>query len=189
MKGCRALTPAEARAIRKHLAPHHRAWFSIGLATGYRISEILGLTPADIGGKKHGEKYRVYVPKERMKGSTRGRYAFLDAQAVNDLKRHRATSARSRTTSNSSNAKLFPCCRKTAHQVIIAAARAAGIKDLKGIGTHSLRKTFAARAYRTLDKNISFVQSVMGHADMRNTIRYLRECETEYLWKRLQKPN
>ena len=52
--------------------------------------------------------------------------------------------------------------------------------ELQGkLGTHAMRKTFAARMYLRLDRDLVKVQRAMGHANINSTVQYLSFREEE----------
>ena len=70
-----------------------------------------------------------------------------------------------------------PISRVRAYQIIRAAASARGLRGR--IGTHSLRKTFAAALFEKSGHNLLAVQKSLGHRSVMTTSHYLDTSQAE----------
>jgi integrase len=70
-----------------------------------------------------------------------------------------------------------PISRVRAYQIIRAAASAQGLRGR--IGTHSLRKTFAAALFEKSGHNLLAVQKGLGHRSVMTTSHYLDTSQAE----------
>lgn len=179
MDGCRPLDEKEVERIARHLGKRDKAWFFVGIATGLRVSEVLSLRRADLRARGKDFDRRIFIDKSRLKGKKRGRVVFLDLRAK------RALSAwlkinRGPLLFPSPFDSSKPISRGTAHAIIRGAAEKARVK-MAGVGTHSMRKTFALRAYVKLQE-LAKVALIIGHQDIRSTARYVPGCSERELW-------
>jgi integrase len=76
MAGCRALTDAEVELVAKSFGGRYalrdKAWFTLGVWTEFRISELLSRTVGDLW--QHGKVVDVLtVARRHMKGQHRSR--------------------------------------------------------------------------------------------------------------------
>lgn len=178
MAGCRALTDREVELVSKSFggryAARDRALFLVGVWTGYRISELLSLRVGDVW--QHGQVVDVItVARRHMKGQHTGRSMVLHPEAK------AAVTAWIRTlpAPHGPETYLFlsregrnrPLQRVQAWQIL---RDAYATNQLQGrLGTHSMRKTLAARLYaKTHD--LKAVQGILGHAFVATTDRYLK---------------
>ena len=181
MKGTRPITTDEIRRVAQCFkgifARRNRGLFMLGVSTGGRISELLGLRIGDVyqNGKAVTD---LLFDKSIVKGGevSRSVPVNLDGRlAIEDLIAWH--SERYQDVSN--HRPLFPSrngqgmqamSRRTAHDVLKAAFMAAGLNG--HLATHSLRKSFAQRLYdHTSD--IFAVQKMLGHKSMTTTQKYL----------------
>lgn len=90
MRGSRPLTSQEATDIRGlfsgKMAVRNLAMFILGANTGFRISELLSLTLADILDDNGEFKTRVAVSRRNMKGKKTSRSVYFNVAAKNALK-------------------------------------------------------------------------------------------------------
>lgn len=192
MRGCRPLSDEEIVRIITAFAGRHaardRAFFILGLKTGLRCRELLGLRVSDVWGGAILD--RVEVPRRITKGKRAGfslpihpaaqaaltSYLLADGAKVSVG----APLFRSAKTSNGGSRALD---RSTAWRRLKEAFRAAGVEG--NTGTHSLRKTFCNKVYRALGNDLIATQAAMHHRSITSTIRYLSfdaaEVETAIL--------
>ncbi len=160
----RALTLDEvARVINQLDGPQNKALFTLGVNTGFRISELLSLTYKDVLNSDGTVKSSITLNKARMKGEVASRTLPLNPQARKAIK---GLLARLNT-----NGKLFSISRVQAHRLIKKAANKAGLEGV--ISTHSMRKTFGTRIYEMSEKDIVLTQRALGHVNINSTIHYL----------------
>ncbi len=65
-----------------------------------------------------------------------------------------------------------PISRGRAYEIVLAACRRARISTAR-VGTHSMRKTFAARLRRRLGPDLRKLQEAMGHVSLTSTAQYV----------------
>jgi integrase len=193
MLGCEPFTEEQERALldyfsKRRWAERNMAILTFGIQTGFRVSEILSLTRGDI--EKQGKIVsRVYMRRYNMKGGkgdkakgTHGRAMLLTAKTKRALRRQldyiaergytEPTDFVFQTQRSGNRAMTGNGFWRGLHE----ACRACGITSRTG--THSMRKTFAARIYGKLldDKNadaLRILQAGLGHENINNTIKYL----------------
>ncbi|MBI4423546.1 MAG: tyrosine-type recombinase/integrase [Elusimicrobia bacterium] len=186
MKGCRPLEAAEIETVLASFAgeyaPRDRALFLLGVRSGFRISELLSLTIGDV--LQAGRLVeRVAVRRRNMKKKIEGRAVVLHPQAraaleawVRELQAegHAAPETfvfRSRKGENS------PIGRVQAWRILNTRFAAAGM--VGKLGTHSMRKTFAARVYERLGRDLLRTAAALGHRNINSTVQYLSFCEAD----------
>lgn len=177
MKGARPLTRNQVKAVLKATdSIREKALLTLGFATGYRISELLSLTVADIytNGTIHSH---VTVKASNTKTKT-GRTVLLNS----DAKKALATLvAWLKVKGLDNNAPLF-VSRKHANGFAAISRQQAHklLKDLFAIigefgnvSTHTMRKTFAKAIYDATGGKIEMVQIALGHKAITSTVSYL----------------
>lgn len=181
MRGCRPLTDQEIARVthqfRGRDALRDRAFFILGLKTGLRCQELLGLRISDLWCERVLE--RVKVRRSISKGKRSGVSLPLHpaaAAVLDDYLRHDGSQL-------PGSAPLFRSAkrgpgnlprtldRSSAWRRLKAAYRAAGVHGNTGV--HSLRKTYAQKLYRALGNDLIATGVAMRHANVGSTIRYL----------------
>lgn len=145
------------------------AWFVLGINSGLRIGDLLGLTVGDVRETKTRWKDRVTL-RERKTGK---RKDFpLSGAARKALQEYLTTRPGARPED-----PLFPARRsgrtldrRHAWAILRAAARAVGVTD--PIGTHTLRKTFGYHAYRS-GIDLALLQDLLNHSSPATTLAYI----------------
>jgi len=175
LRGARPLTAEQVRAVLNTTKKaREKALFTLGFCTGYRISEILSLTLADVA--TDGRVHSHLTVKAKNTKTKQGRSVFLNqtAQAaILELVDSMASFPRdtplflSRKTANGKHKAIS---RQQAHLIIKAHFAAVG--EFGNVSTHSLRKTFAAGIYQATGK-IELVQIALGHKSITSTMSYL----------------
>lgn len=189
MIGCRPLGDEEITSMLRALklrksGIRDQAFFVLGITTGFRISELMSLRVRDI--TNHGKmNTHIRIPKSRMKGGKCSRSAVIAPMVrtylwalLNELKAK---------DSNGGNRWLFqsrkggtPISRVQAHRILADAFKSAEIFGGVGIlGTHTMRKTFAAKMWEAHDGNIWKIQNALGHASPASTVAYLSFEDSE----------
>ena len=181
MKGTRPLDNDEIRRVSTcftgTFATRNRGLFMLGVSTGGRISELLGLRVGDVYQNKKPVSDLLYS-KAVVKGGEVSRAVPVNAdgrRAIDELvnwhRRHYGSIASKRPLFPSRHKSgSVPMHRQTAHAILKTAFIEA---ELNGhIATHSLRKSFAQRLY---DKtgDIYMVQELLGHKNISTTQKYL----------------
>ena len=181
MKGTRPLDNDEIRrvsaAFTGTFATRNRGLFMLGVSTGGRISERLGLRVGDVYQNKKPVSDLLYS-KAVVKGGEVSRAVPVNAdgrRAIDELvnwhRRHYRSVASKRPLFPSRHKSgTVPMHRQTAHAILKTAFIEAGLNG--HIATHSLRKSFAQRLY---DKtgDIYMVQELLGHRNISTTQKYL----------------
>jgi integrase len=127
-----------------------------------RVSECLGLRPADIVHDGEG-----FVLRVRRKGAKWGQVAVSPSMAAMLL----GYSARAGVGATE---RIFPVTRQHAHRVVTRAFRLAGVQKPGGVGAvHVLRHSGAIERLRRTG-NPRAVQLHLGHASAAMTLRYMR---------------
>lgn len=186
MKGCRPLTRREVKSlINSASSIRDIALITLGFCTGFRISELLSLQLADIIDVKGRIYDCVSVKAANMKTGI-GRTVRLNSDATKALSK--LASARLKTgallseplfiSRKSNDGELRAISRVQAWRVIQVLCELADVVS-KGVGTHSLRKTFAARIYEAVKGELGKVQIALGHANIGSTISYLSFNQTD----------
>lgn len=191
MKGVTTLCESEVFAILGVLALHRKkqrnvALFTLGIETGFRITELLSLTIGDV--YKNGAVLdMVSVSRKNMKRKREGRSLPLTRvakDAISDLIKGLCEDGYWQSTDY-----LFQSTRKgnqkvsrtQVWQIINDAAKEVGINGR--IGTHSMRKTFARRyrewlieqmvTHRRHIEPMREVQKALGHKSIESTEKYI----------------
>jgi integrase len=180
MKGCRPLTRIEVKYLLSHANNlRDAALLTLGFCTGYRISELLSLKLSDVVDLKGRIYDSVSVKAENTKTKI-GRTVRLNSDAVKTLTRFIMTRLKTGAllseplfiSRKSDGGELRAISRVQAWRVIQVLCELADVVS-KGVGTHSLRKTFAARIYEAVKGELGKVQIALGHANISSTISYL----------------
>ena len=201
MLGCEPFTEEQERALldyfsKRRYAERNIAILTFGIQTGFRVSEILALRRRDI--EQNGKIVdRVYMRKYNMKGGQKennrgvhGRAMLLAPKTKRVLRTLLGYLDKRGFTEPDSF--LFQTQRDgnralDGHGFWRILYDAKHDLDLTGkIGTHSMRKTFAARIYANLlDKGnadaLRILQAGLGHENINNTIKYLSFNEGELI--------
>ena len=180
MKGCRPLTRIEVKYLLSHANNlRDAALLTLGFCTGYRISELLSLKLSDVVDLKGRIYDSVSVKAENTKTKI-GRTVRLNSDAVKTLAQFITTRLKTGAllseplfiSRKSDGGELRAISRVQAWRVIQVLCELADVVS-KGVGTHSLRKTFAARIYEAVKGELGKVQIALGHANISSTISYL----------------
>ncbi len=176
MIGSRPLTDAEiALMLSSFDNLRDKCLFTLGLKTGFRISEILSVRLVDLR-EYDGIKSYIMVTKSKMKGQGASRSVPINKEVhallvayVNTLPHDQIFLFESQKGSMLS--------RIQAWRIIKLAA----IKNkLTGnIATHSMRKTFANKVYNKLHKDLVKTQKALGHVSINSTVSYLAFADAE----------
>jgi site-specific recombinase XerD len=185
MKGCEPLTENQlqrllARCTGKY-ASRDKALIMLGCRTGFRISELLSLTLADVW-QQGMVLATISVRRGHMKGRQEGRSVPLNASVRDYLKDWvRACVAAGQTGQSplfwSQKNPSKPITRQYAASLLKLYAKKARITGK--IATHTLRKTFAFNMYDRLGGNIFKVMQAMGHKRADSTASYLPQSQSE----------
>ena len=186
MTGCRPLTDEEIREVCKSFYGDHarrdKALFLLGVATGYRISELLSLRVSDV---YQYEKIvdTVTVQRRNMKRKTAGRTVILSAMAKRAISEWldelgaRAALEPDMFLFKSRKGENKAITRQMADKIL---RDAFAVCELAGtVATHSMRKTFANKVYDNLQHDLVRTQRALGHTNINSTVKYMAFREEE----------
>ena len=177
MKGCRPLNREETRAaIATAKDSREGALVALGVATGFRIGELLSLKIQDVIDARGRAVSWLSVKAANTKTKV-GRVVRLNTQAAAAahahalamLKAGRALSDALFTGEKSRRGQAIS--RQHATRLVRALFERADIRG--AVSTHTLRKTFADTIYKATGGSIEKVQQALGHATITSTVAYL----------------
>jgi integrase len=177
-------------AVLEQMCPRDRAVVTLGLNTGFRVSELLSLNVGDVW---NGERVRaqVKVARAKMKGgrgprrkSVSSKVVPLNEAATTALQRN--LFARLGAGAVAPDEPLFPSrfrgmrlTRWGANAIVHPVSAKAGIDANGDYGTHTLRKTFCRQTYKRTQNDLNLTRAVMGHSSCATTQKYLHVDEEE----------
>ena len=182
MRGCRALSEQEVTQVKESFRGTYRVrdrcLFMVGIHTGFRISELLSLKVGDVWQHDRLADH-VTVQRKHMKKKVESRTVRLHPEAkqallpwLMALQEHGALQPKMplfRSRKSKSSARAIS--REHARFVLKDTFNR---NQLMGpLGTHSMRKTLARRAWEFFNHNLLMVQKVLGHKSIQSTISYL----------------
>jgi site-specific recombinase XerD len=174
MKGCRPLEKHEAELVIATLrcgrnGIRNASFFTVGLMTGFRVSELLSLNVKDV--LQCGQMVdAVTVRRANMKGKGEGRTVKLNAKA-------KAALAAWLEDRGDVDGPLFSSTaqkrisRVQVWRIFNRAFKSIGMTGQ--LGTHCMRKTFADRMHTLLDGDLKQLQGALGHKWITSTSQYL----------------
>lgn len=171
MAGCRALEKREIVKILEQLkAPRDKALFSLGIFSGFRISELLSLEISDI--YKFGRiADTISVRARNMKGKIAARDVALNENAKAALQGLLDSDPVRIGPLFRSREKGAALSRRQANQVLKNAFNAL---ELDGkLASHSMRKTYCENVHLALGEDIYKTAKAMGHRSIDSTAKYL----------------
>ena len=164
----------------------NKALFLLGLTTGFRISELLSLTISDIVDESGAIVEALTVSRGRMKGKKRSRSVWLSEQvrAVIDdwCNQLRKLGFRAGNEYAFCQANGEPISYYEYWDIVKRTARRAGLSPIRGVSTHSMRKTFARNVWRDAKRRErggehidawKVVQEALGHKSIESTQHYM----------------
>ena len=174
MKGCRPLTKPEAELVTSHLhagrnGVRNAAFFTVGLMTGFRVSELLSLNTTDVF--QCGRVVdAVTVKRASMKGKGEGRTVKLNAKAKAAISAwlEERGEVEGPLWCSTAGKRIS---RVQVWRVFNRAFRSIGMTGT--LGTHCMRKTFADRMHELLDGDLKQLQGALGHKWITSTSQYL----------------
>ena len=177
--GCQPLTQAEQQRLLTFLdSPRDRLLLTLGIATGFRISELLSIKLVDlIDPANNLLKASITVTRRNMKGKVNSRSAPLGRATYSELEAFLKLSETIGNTWLFESQKGNKLSRCQAWRVITDTAKRAGIAGK--LGTHCMRKSFSKKIYKLSDKDIVKTQKALGHKNINSTISYLSYAQTE----------
>jgi integrase len=140
--------------------------FLLGINTGLRVSDLLGLKISDVKGKKK------IVVKE---GKTEKPRTIVLANIYDELSNYIKTLEGTEWLFPSRKGDN-PISRIQAYRQLNKASEMVDIPD--GIGTHTMRKTFGYWYYKQT-KDIATLQTILNHSHPKITLRYIGITDEE----------
>jgi site-specific recombinase XerD len=178
MIGANPLTREQMKGVLKVTTSiREKSLLTLGFTTGYRISELLSLTIADVStnGIIHNH---INVRASNSKTKV-GRTVLLNSDAKKSL----AKLIDWLTAKGLDNTTALFVSRKHVNGFAAITRQQAGrlLKDLFALvgavgssySTHSMRKTFAKTVYDFTGGKIELVQIALGHKSINSTVSYL----------------
>lgn len=145
------------------------ALFTVGLMTGFRVSEILSQELSDVF--QCGRVVdAVTVRRAAMKGKGEGRTVKLNAKAKAALESWLEVRGEEEGPLWCSAAGKR-ISRVQVWRILDKAFKSIGMTGT--MGTHCMRKTFADRMYEILDGDLINLQKALGHKWVTSTSQYL----------------
>lgn len=152
--------------------------FMIGLGTGYRGSDLVNLTVADL--KEAVKTGELSILEEKTKDTRKvpfKRKVYLNPKLINLLKEYIQGKEDAEYVYTSQKGKgegkyKQHVRRDTLGKEFKKAALACGIADIS-VGTHTPRKTYGYIQYLAMDKDINYVQELFGHSSTKVTKSYI----------------
>ena len=189
----RPFTPAELSGLESLLLARHRdrdrMLLVVGTNVGYRITELLTWTVAQILTPSGDIAHEVTVVRSLLKGgagarkrSVRNRRVVLNERARGAIRDYLA-SLESIPTSDqflflSREGGNRPLHRAQAHRILKRLCGECHF-DATRISTHSLRKTFVRSVYDASQRDLILTQRIVGHSSPVITARYLESTQSE----------
>lgn len=189
MKGTRPLTTQEIDFVKSAFtganATRNKTIFMVGINTGFRISEILTLTRADVVDKFGNIVNHIELKRKYMKGKKAGRIVYLN-QSAKDAISELLLSMQAKGLIfeddflfRSLN-KNKPIDRVQAYRVLTDTFKRCRLSGK--LATHTMRKTFANQIYQYFQDKVAagaaldpfrLTSKALGHADINSTDKYL----------------
>jgi site-specific recombinase XerD len=148
------------------------AWFTLGINSGLRISDILNLTFNDVLNKDK-LKPAIEVKEKKTKKTKAFPLGKITISALQEyiysLESYELHEPLFFSKKRKDGSKA-PISRQHAHYVISECAKAVGITE--SIGTHTLRKTFGYMAYKK-GIDITRIQKLLNHDSPATTLSYI----------------
>jgi integrase/recombinase XerD len=145
----------------------HKLMLSLGYGMGLRVSEICGLKLSDI------DSDRMQVLIEAAKGK-KDRYVNLPQCLLADMHTYYKEYKPVKYLFEGADGHAYSV--RSAQHVFQQALHKAGVQ--KKLGIHSLRHSFATHLLEN-GTDISIIQQLLGHNDMKTTLRYLHVSKRE----------
>ena len=135
--------------------------FTLGINTGFRISDILEIKVSDVRNKSH------IAINEKKTGKIKK--AYINTSLKEELDKYIFDMFDDDFLFSSRKGKNKPISRVRAYQILTDVAKKVGLEE---IGTHTLRKTFGYWHYKQ-HKDIALLQELFNHSAPSVTLRYI----------------
>ena len=155
--------------------------FSLGVATGYRSQDLVGLTIGDIRKALDNDKFIIQEQKQlhdwethirKYPKSNKKKPPPREAHIGNNLRKLLKDYIKNKKNSEyafKSNKGNGHINQKSYSKILTSVGNELGLKNISG---HSMRKTYAHRLYEAT-KDIEYVRIALGHTNIETTKRYL----------------
>lgn len=168
----RNLTDSEISSILPLLSIRDRALFTLGIRSGFRVSELLSIKVSDCI-QHDAIRDTLTVTRSRMKGKRASRTIPLHSEAK------RAIAHLILEYNLTPESYLFqsrkginqPIEPRQVNRILKAAVNRLGLAG--SISSHSMRKTLANRVYLASGKDIIATRDALGHSNSSSTSHYL----------------
>ena len=143
--------------------------FTLGINSGLRISDLLGLTIGDVMDVNGKARDRITIREQKTGKCKDFPISESAKKAINEYLKTRQNVGQSEVLfiSRKGNKAIS---RQQAWKIINDAAATVGITG--EIGTHTMRKTFGYHAYQS-GVDISLIQKLLNHSAPSVTLRYI----------------
>jgi integrase/recombinase XerD len=176
MAAAKSLTPAELERVLAHtqtqpFAQRNRCMLLLTVSAGLRVSEVAGLTVADVVNTDNTVKAEVYLCAARVKHG-HSRTVFLNTRLQAELAQwvqHRLQYGRDAVLFNTLRGPRRSFTPNTLAQQFAHMYRGAGIA---GASSHSGRKTFLT-SLAAQGVSVFVLASLAGHKSIATTQRYV----------------
>ncbi len=139
--------------------------FVLGINTGLRISDILGLKVSDVKDKTH-----ITINEQKTGKHKRFKInATLNAELENYTEGMGENEYLFSSNKTNADGTQKPISRVQAYRILNEAAGKIGLDE---IGTHTLRKTFGYHFYQKT-KDVALLQELFNHSAPSVTMRYI----------------
>ena len=135
--------------------------FTLGINTGFRISDILEIKVSDVRNKTH------IAISEKKTGKLKK--AYINSSLKEELDSYIFDMFDDDFLFRSREGENKPISRVRAYQLLTDVAKKVGLDE---IGTHTLRKTFGYWHYKQ-HKDIALLQELFNHSAPSVTLRYI----------------
>jgi len=176
MAQAKSLTPAELDKVLTYIAEHtnalrNRAMLLLTVLAGLRVSEVAGLTIADVRNADGTIKGEIYLSAERVKHK-HARTVFVNQRLQNELREYITSKTwldneQALFTTHRGPRKSFTSNTLTQHFHYLY--RRAGVY---GASSHSGRRTFIT-SLATQGISVRVLASLAGHKSLNTTMRYI----------------
>lgn len=152
--------------------PRDFALFTLGINTPLRVSDLLGLTCAQVAGLAPGDS--LVIHEKRSGRRLRIGFNRVCCEAVADLLRTPAYWPSGRAPASG---YLFPSRRgdvllpSSVHRLVKSWCKTIGLEG--NYGANSLRKTWGYHQFATFGTDLSRLSTYFNHATRRQTLDYL----------------
>lgn len=170
--GTRSLSDSEVALMLSNLHNYRdKVLFTLGIKTGFRISELLSIKVSDLREHNGTLKDRVIVSRASMKGKHHSRSVPISQTTKQCLEVY-ISSLPSTQVYLFESQKHGRMNRVTAWRSIKDAAVKSNLTGK--IATHSLRKSYSKKIYEASGNDLLRTSKALGHQSIQSTVSYLQ---------------